>query len=186
MQQIAYSGTARSTITRRKDGREAANSQPPNGRRKNDENKLLIIMSDCLPSSGNHVLNSPPLSHFAAFPTRHLFFLFFTLLPLVPRRFTATIRRFQKIPRESKRRCVTAAKRGILTLFGVSLSSSAGVNFLSRPVSDPEHSLPHSWLTSWRHAAPPSSGWPRPARGRHDGAEGGGGVEYSTSVCIYT
>lgn len=52
-------------------------------------------------------------------------------------------------------------------------SSRPGVNFLSRPVSDPENSLPHSNPTSSFQAAPPSgpSSGSRPARGRHDRAQ---------------
>lgn len=49
-------------------------------------------------------------------------------------------------------------------------SSRPGVNFLSRPVCDPEHSLPHSFPTSRHHAAPPSgpaSGWSRHEQERH-------------------
>ena len=56
--------------------------------------------------------------------------------------------------------------------------SRPGVNFLSRPVCDPEHSLPHSDPTSPFQAAPPSgpsSGWSRPAQGRHAASQGSRG-----------
>lgn len=59
----------------------------------------------------------------------------------------------------------------------VVVPSRPGVNFLSRPVSDPEHSLPHSNPTSSLLAAPPTGPSPRSSRhiqGRHDGSRGSG------------